>query len=72
VRARTGRPVIILVSAPLADVRAAAVVQEGYTWELALDPAQVARFAAATRLVLAAAPAGSDERYDAYLLNAPD
>lgn len=68
-RARTGRPVVILMMHRLDPVRAPFRLREVYAWNFSADPAQVRRFQAATRRLASFKPAVTDESYDVYLLD---
>ena len=67
-RAKTGRPVLILVQTPLRTGALPTVVKEGYDWELRLAPADVSAFLAATQPLGHFAQASEDGDFDAYLL----
>lgn len=67
-RARTGRPVVILMMHRLDPARPAFRLREVYAWHFSADPAQVRRFHAATRRLASFGPAVTDESYDVYLL----
>lgn len=69
-RARTGRPVVILMMHRLDPARPAFRLREVYAWDFSADPAQVRRFQAATRRLASFPPAVTDESYDVYLLPA--
>jgi hypothetical protein len=71
-RARTGRPVVILMMHRLDPARPAFRLREVYAWDFSADPAQVRRFQAATRRLASFAPAVTDESYDVYLLDRPE
>jgi hypothetical protein len=68
-RARTRRPVVILLHHGLDDSRPV-TVSEGYLGIFSATPEQVRAFRSETRKLATLAPATSDEIYDVYLLPA--
>jgi hypothetical protein len=67
-RARTGRPVVILMMHRLRPDRPAFRKREVFVWNFSADPEQTRRFLAATRRLASFGPAVTDESYDVYLL----
>lgn len=68
VAAERKAPVVIMLWHPLDTVTKPVSVQEGYNWKLNIDPAQVARFRAATTQIASLRHAQTDEEYDVYVL----
>ncbi|MEO7177703.1 MAG: hypothetical protein ABIW83_02555, partial [Allosphingosinicella sp.] len=67
-RARTGRPVVILMMHRFDPAQPPFRLREVYAWDFSADPTQVRRFQAATRRLASFGPAVTDESYDVYLL----
>lgn len=72
IRHATGRPVVILLSAPLDGVDARRSIARGTLGPLVLDPRDIAAFRAATVRLASLREAWGDEAYDVYLLPARD
>ena len=68
VRARTGRPVVIVTQLRLDPAAPPQTWSEGYLGKLSTTPGEVRAFLAATRPLARFAPAQTDESYDVYLL----
>lgn len=68
VRARTGRPVVIVTQLRLDPGAPPQTWSQGYLGKLSTTPAEVRAFLAATRPLARFAPAQTDESYDVYLL----
>jgi len=68
---RSGRPVAIILRHRLDPAAPPRIVPEPYVGSLSMDPAQVRRFLASTRLLASFEPALTDESYDLYLLDPP-
>lgn len=67
-RARTHRPVLILLQVRLDREAPAQTWEEGYIGTFSTTPVEVAAFLAATRRLASFDPAITDESYDVYLL----
>lgn len=67
IRARSGRPVVILLH-HLLDETAPHIADEGYLGTFSTTPASVRDFLASTRKLATLSPSVSDEIYDVYLL----
>lgn len=67
-RARTGRPVVIVFQHRLEPGRPPFHIDEGYVWSFTADPDETAQFFAATRRLARFGPTVTDESYDVYAL----
>lgn len=70
-RERYRRPVVIVMQHRLDPAAPPLLDQRTYGQTFAIDPGQVRRFLAATRLLARFPPASSDENYDVYVLADP-
>lgn len=68
IRARTGRPVVIVFEHRLDPNRRLYRKKNVHVWRFSANPDQVRRFLARTRKLASFGPAITDERYDVYVL----
>jgi hypothetical protein len=67
-RAKTGMPIVILLSPRLQSLTPDVAIKEGYNWTFRASPAQIHEFLSSVEQITAYGPTETDETYDVYVL----